>query len=110
MRLGVQRRAKMRASLHAVSIGYVQTIEPLATPFHQLSGLLGAAERAWFPGAAARHWISRAPGNLKTKPRRPSLLSAFSFFADKEILRQYPPETHPPRAEAPRRATQRERL
>jgi hypothetical protein len=27
-----------------------------------------------------------------------------------EILRQYPPETHTPRAEAPRRATQRERL
>jgi hypothetical protein len=34
----------------------------------------------------------------------------FFFFSDKEILRQYPPETHTPRAEAPRRATQRERL
>jgi hypothetical protein len=38
------------------------------------------------------------------------LFSFFFFFLDKEILRQYPPETHTPRAEAPRRATQRERL
>jgi hypothetical protein len=38
------------------------------------------------------------------------LFFSFLFFWDKEILRQYPPETHTPRAEAPRRATQRERL
>jgi hypothetical protein len=31
-------------------------------------------------------------------------------FGYKEILRQHPPEAHTPRAEAPWRATQRERL
>jgi hypothetical protein len=83
----VQRPAKMRASLHAESIRCVQTIGPHATPIHQLSGLLGAAERAWFYGAAAHHWIfffffyhwisfRASDGKSKTKPRRPSLLSA----------------------------------
>jgi hypothetical protein len=32
------------------------------------------------------------------------------FFGCEEILREQPPETHTPRAEAPRRATQRDRL
>jgi hypothetical protein len=32
------------------------------------------------------------------------------LFGYKEILRQHPPEAHTPRAEAPCRATQRERL
>jgi hypothetical protein len=43
---------------------------------------------------------------------RPQLSGCYHrfVFLDKEILRQYPPETHTPRAEAPRRATQRERL
>jgi hypothetical protein len=39
-----------------------------------------------------------------------SLPFFFFFFGYKEILRQHPPEAHTPRAEAPWRATQRERL
>jgi hypothetical protein len=41
---------------------------------------------------------------LVTSPR------VFFFFLHEEILRQHPPEAHTPRAEAPWRATQRERL
>jgi hypothetical protein len=36
--------------------------------------------------------------------------SILLFFGYKEILRQHPPEAHTTRAEAPWRATQRERL
>jgi hypothetical protein len=53
---------------------------------------------------------SQAPAKKPLRRGQGLIGYFFFFFGYKEILRQYPPETHTTRAEAPRRATQRERL
>jgi hypothetical protein len=68
----------------------------------QASGLGKATE--------SRHFGSRRFCKNTTAVRQASGAVGFFFFGYKEILRQHPPEAHTPRAEAPWRATQRERL